>query len=135
MSALIAFVVLVSQTPGAARPHRVVVEVNVPGTSAYGTVLGNVKNLQLAFAPEKVEVEVVCHGPGINMLFNDSKATRPRVLALIHNGIHFAACHNTMKTMKLSLKDLIPGVAVVPSGVAEVVRKQESGWSYLKGAY
>lgn len=115
--------------------HRVVVEVNVPGTVAYGTVLGNVTNLVKAFAPEKVEVEVVCHGAGIDMLLGRQKALAERVRQANKIGITFAACSNTLGGRNLSKKDLAPFIVIVDSGVAEVVRKEEAGWSYLKGAF
>ena len=36
-------------------------------------------------------------------------------------------------TKNVTEKDLMPFVTTVDSGVAEVVRKQEEGWSYIKG--
>ena len=48
-------------------------------------------------------------------------------------GVRFAACQNTMRRRNISKEDLLPFVGTVDSGVAEVVRKQEEGWAYLKG--
>lgn len=124
-----------SAIAGAQSPrHRVVVEVNQPGSIAYGIVLGNVENLKKALAPDPVEVEVVCEGAGLDMLYvNGSQADR--VKKLHTKGVVFAACANTIRFKKIDRKKLLPFVVVVPAGVAEVVRKQEAGWSYLKGAY
>lgn len=115
--------------------HRVVVEVNVPGTAAYGTVLGNVENLRKALAPDRVEVEVVCHGDGIRLLLANDARTSARVIKLAKSKVAFAACANTLRGRHIDRSRLFSFVKVVPSGVAEVVRKQEAGWSYLKGAY
>jgi len=49
--------------------------------------------------------------------------------------VNVAACNNTIRKRELSPSDLTPGVKVVDSGVAEVIRKQEEGWSYVKLAY
>ncbi|HVT13054.1 MAG TPA: DsrE family protein [Fimbriimonadaceae bacterium] len=118
--------------PGAS--HRVVIEVNVPGTNAYGLILNNVENLRKAMAPDPVEVEVVCHGPGIDML-RIGNGLAKRMETLNKAGVVFAACANTIRGKHIDRKKLYSFVRVVPSGVAEVVRKQEAGWSYLKGAF
>jgi len=115
--------------------HRVVVEVNVPGTTAYATVLGNIENLKKAFAPEPVEVEVVCEGRGLDMLFSHDNVVAERVTKLHKAGVVFAACANTIKGRHIGKGRLLPFVQVVKAGVAEVVKKQEAGWSYLKGAF
>ena len=47
-------------------------------------------------------------------------------------GVRFAACENTMRRMNLKMEDLMTFATIVDSGVAEVVRKQESGWSHIK---
>ena len=117
-----------------ARPHRVVVEVNVSGLAAYGLILNNVENLRRAFAPEPVEVEVVCHGPGIDMLKANPNRFAKRITELNRLGIRFAACANTLKGRHIEIRQLFPFVKVVKSGVYEVVSKQEAGWAYLKGA-
>lgn len=119
---------------GQAKHHRVVIEVNVPGTNAYNFVLGNVEHIREAFAPEPVDIEVVCHGPGLDMLLNSSSVA-PRVAKDAKSGVVFAACRNTIKGRHIDPHHLPKFIVVVPSGTAEVVRKQEAGWSYLKGAY
>jgi intracellular sulfur oxidation DsrE/DsrF family protein len=48
-------------------------------------------------------------------------------------GVVFAACENTMKKQNVTKEQLMPFVITVDSGVAEVVRKQEAGWAYIKG--
>ena len=116
-------------------PHRVVIEVNVSGTIPYGVVLNNATNLRKAFAPEPVKIEVVCHGAGLDLLLRRRNPLAPRVSALANAGVAFAACGNTVRGRHLSKASLLPFVKVVPSGVAEVVRRQEQGWSYLKGAF
>jgi len=43
-----------------------------------------------------------------------------------------AACENMMRRQNVVKADLLPCVTTVDSGVAEIVRKQEAGWSYLR---
>jgi intracellular sulfur oxidation DsrE/DsrF family protein len=37
-----------------------------------------------------------------------------------------------MKRLKVTTEDLFPFTSQVDSGVAELVRRQESGWAYIK---
>jgi len=115
--------------------HRVVIEVNVSGTIPYGVVLNNAANLRKAFAPEPVRIEIVCHGAGLDLLLKRLNPLATRVSALAKVGVMFAACGNTVRGRHLSKTKLLPFVRIVPSGVTEVVRRQEAGWSYLKGAF
>lgn len=48
----------------------------------------------------------------------------------------FVVCENTLKNRKIS-KDAFPEILVeyTPAGIAEIVEKQEQGWSYIKGGY
>jgi intracellular sulfur oxidation DsrE/DsrF family protein len=115
------------------RAHRVVIELNVPGPAAYQAILGNVENIRKAFAPDPIQVEIVCRGPGINMLIAKDNRLTDRIRKAQKAGVVFAGCSNTMRAMHLDRKFLFPFVQVVDAGVAEVVRKQEAGWSYLKG--
>ncbi len=102
---------------------------------AYRTVLSNAKNLIKAFAPAKIEIEIVCHGEGLDLLFKDAKSMAAMMKVAATSGIQFAACSNTMRGRHIRKDQLYPFAVVVDSGVAEVVRKQEAGWSYLKGAF
>ena len=60
---------------------------------------------------------------------NDNHA---RMEDLARAGVVFAACENTMKKKNVTKEDLLPFAKTVDSGVAEVVRKQEGGWAYLR---
>lgn len=113
--------------------HRAVIEVTAEATQHWESVLNNVENLQKAFAPEPVEIEVVAHGKALAMLQRTNAAQSERMVRIAAAGVKFAACENTMRRMKVLKSDLFDFVVTVDSGVAEVVRKQEAGWAYLKG--
>ena len=115
------------------RVHRAVIEVTAEAAPQWESVLNNVENLQKAFAPEPTEVEVVAHGKGLAMLQKNNAAQAERMSRIAASGVKFAACENTMRRMKVQKSDLFDFVVTVDSGVAEVVRKQEAGWAYLKG--
>ena len=47
-------------------------------------------------------------------------------------GVAFVGCENTMTRKNMTKDQLVPFALTVDSGVAEVIRKQEQGWSYIK---
>jgi len=116
------------------KKHHVVIGVTAPGTQVYNVVLSNVENIRKDFAPEPIEIEVVCFAQGLDMLFKSSPVAS-RLTKLSKAGVLFAACANSMKARKVTSGSLDSFVRVVPSGAAEVVRKQEAGWAYLKGGF
>ena len=112
--------------------HRVVFEVNVDGTDHWNGILNNVENLQKAFGLENSEIQVVAHGKGLGLILKSNQAMRERLQLLADTGVSFAACENTMRRTNLKKEDLLVFVTTVDAGVAEVVRKQEDAWSYIK---
>lgn len=112
--------------------HRVVFQVTAAGEEHWESVLGNVENLREAFGPGSSEVEVVGHSKGLGMLMATNKGLADRMKKLADDGVVFAACENTMKKKNVTKDQLLPFVTTVDSGVAEVVRRQEQGWAYIK---
>ncbi len=81
--------------------------------------------------PETTDVEVLAYGPGIGILAKGA-STASQMPELEKQGVKFVACQNAMRSAHLTEADLLPGVMSVPSGVVELVRKQEAGFSYIK---
>lgn len=128
--ALLAFapMALRAQTPA---KHRVLFAVSSPDEADWQMALGNIRNLRAGLKPEPVEIEVVAFGGGIGMVKKGS-AVEAEIKTAMADGTVFLACENSMRHAKLTKADLIDGVGTTPSGIVEVVRKQEQGWSYIK---
>lgn len=113
--------------------HHVVVDVTMAGPDAWTPVLNGVENMQKAFGAANVEIEVVAHEKGLSMVV---KATDPglaeRMQQIAGTGVVFAACENSMRHQHVTKSDLFPFDITVDSGAAELVRKQEAGWAYIK---
>lgn len=121
-----------AQSAPAAR-HRVVFELTSSEPAAWEGVLNNVENVKKAFGAEPVEIEVVTHGKGLGLLIEAKNGTvRDRVTRIAQSGVVFAACRNTMTRESVTEAQLSKVAKTVDSGVAEVVRKQEADWSYLR---
>lgn len=114
--------------------HRVVFELTSDNPEQWAATLNNVENLQKAFGKEHTEIEVVAHGKGLGALSKTNTSSGERITAISNAGVRFAACQNTMRKMHLTKGDLLPVSQPVDSGVAELVRKQEAGWAYLKSS-
>lgn len=99
-----------------------------------GRALNAVEALRNAFGADKVEIEVVGHNAGLGIMLAKNRAAADRVakLAALGPAVRFAACRNSMRHQQVTEADLTAGVQTVPSGTAEVVLKQEAGWSYVK---
>ncbi len=131
---LLAAVALTISRAGAAAPskHKVVFHVNVADEARWQEILTNVENVQKAFGAGSVEIEVVAHGAGIGLVQLKNAALRDRIATIQKTGPVFAACSNTLRKQQLGAADLTPGVKIVDSGVAELIRKQEEGFTYVK---
>lgn len=114
------------------KTHRVVFAVTSGDEMDWHISLGNIGNLISGLKPDTVEVEVVAFAGGINMVKADSSVAAD-IAKLQAEGVKFVACQNSMRAHHLELKDLLPGMGSVPSGIVEVVTKQEQGWVYIKG--
>lgn len=121
--------VAVSQTR---HKHQVVIELNSPGPDAWQQLMGNIANIKTAFAPDDVEIEVVALGKGLSILLKTNAEYEERLKKFSEQGVVLAACQNSMRLRKVKTEDLFPFAAQVDSGVAEVIRKQEAGWTYIK---
>jgi intracellular sulfur oxidation DsrE/DsrF family protein len=42
------------------------------------------------------------------------------------------ACQNTMRGQHLTKDDMLSDIGYVPSGVIEIIKKQEEGYAYLR---
>lgn len=110
--------------------HRVVLDAS-SGEESWNGILTNVENLQKAFTGEPLTIEVVAHGKALPLLLKNGREAE-RVTKLAQGGVIFAACENAMRNQKVTREELNPKATTVPSGVAEIVKKQEAGWSYIK---
>jgi intracellular sulfur oxidation DsrE/DsrF family protein len=108
--------------------HRVVIHVHDGDPTHHAAVLRNVSNLLQAAQPDAIEV--VSHGPGLDLLLPGSAASDD-VRALQAAGVEFVGCANTLASRHLTPSDLVDGTVVVASGVAHLAERQWDGWAYL----
>lgn len=111
--------------------HKVVVQLNTADTLVWHGALKNISNLQTALG-SSTQIELVAHGSGISFLIDGKTTQKAKIAELAAAGVLFKACENTIRERKIDRATILPQAGTVPSGVAEVVLKQEAGWAYLK---
>ena len=111
--------------------QRVVVQVSDADPGKWNLALNNAHNMQNDLGAGRVDIELVAYGPGIGMLKRNS-AVAQRIDEATMSGVKVVACENTMHGHKLTKADMLDGIGYVPSGVVEIMKKQQEGWSYLR---
>lgn len=111
--------------------YRVVIHVDESEPTKHRAVLGNVANLLTDLGPDATEVEVVAHGPGLDLLLTGTPHGE-QVGALQEQGVRMLACANTLRIRDLTAADLLAGVEVVSAGIGHIVRREHEGWQYVR---
>lgn len=120
--------------------QKVVYHINYQGGDggkAYSAAMRNIQNHINAVGKDNIDVKVVLHGNGLGLLSaaKDIDKLKVAVASLKSQNVGFNVCDNTLKGQKISYeKDLydVYKEDIVPSGVAEVSRLQQMGYTYIK---
>jgi uncharacterized protein len=84
---------------------------------------------------KNAKIEVVVHSYGIGFMKKDESRYFKEIEALNGKGVIFAVCENTMKQRKLEKSQILSTATFVPVGLAEIILKEEDGWSYIKAGF
>ena len=91
-------------------------------------------NLLKFYGPDKVAIEVVTFGPGIDLLLADSPY-RSQVDSLVSQGVQFDVCMNTVETIERRTGQrpaLNPKAVPVEAGVAQILALTEKGYTLVR---
>lgn len=86
---------------------------------------------------QSARVEVVVNGKGLELVRTDTSVFAGRIQRLQreYDNLTFAACQNTIDRLAREqgiIVRLLPGVITIDSGMAEIMRRQNQGWTYLQ---
>jgi|TARA_B100000315_G_scaffold260564_2_gene322987 hypothetical protein len=120
--------------------QKVVYHVNYTGgdkDKKYRGAMRNIQNHINAVGADKMDIKVVLHGNGLGLLKSATKNDKVKgaVVALKSQNVDFQVCANTLRGRKINYnKDLFDVYKedIVPSGVAELSRLQQMGYTYIK---
>lgn len=122
---------LVDPKPSWENPRRIMLQLTSDSDKQIGNLLSNAVNLQKFYGQDKVKVAIIAYAAGVRSLMDKESPAKDRILSLMHYDVEFIACGNTLDAMGRSEKDLIVGVKVVQTGIAEIAERSLSGWIYV----
>jgi uncharacterized protein len=114
--------------------HKIVLQLSDSDTKKQALVISVAYNLLKAYDPDKVAIEVVAFGPGIDLLRNES-SNRKLVESLIAQGVRFDVCLNTVDTVERETgkrPEIIPAATPVQVGVGQILHLTENGYTLVR---
>lgn len=113
------------------REHYIIMQVTQSDSLTQVSIITQLRNIKRLLPHAHIAVAV--HGNGLDMLLQSRSNVASHFSGLEAMNVTFVACENTMERKQVSRKDLVPEATTVPSGLVEIILKQEAGWSYVKG--
>lgn len=115
------------------KTHKIVFQVITGDTTEHKSLMRQLNHM-LTLEPKSL-IEVVCHGPGLDMLMKESSVVLDKLAELANKKVDFVGCEATMARKNIDRTGLIDQCRTVPGGMMEIVYKQEAGYSYIKAGY
>ena len=116
------------------KQHKIVFDFTKEDTASFATIVRHAKNLMTLTGNAKLEV--VCHGPGLDLLVKDKTTVQKEIEELQGKfNVVFAACEATMRRRGIDKSQILTQATTVPSANLEISSKQQEGWSYIKSGY
>ena len=114
--------------------HRLALQLSDNDPRKQGLVISIAYNLLKAYDPDKVAIEVVTFGPGIDLLRPDN-ANRKLVESLVAQGVRFDICLNTVDTIERETgkrPEYISVATPVQVGVGQILSLTENGYTLVR---
>lgn len=126
---LIGFLLMTSTVYAQQNP-RVVLHLQSADTLVHKSIVNQVANIKKEMPT--AEIELVCHGPGLEFLVLKRSSYANRLQKLGLQGVVLAGCEFTMSQRNYKRTDLVDFAVTVPFGVVEILKKEQAGWLYIK---
>ena len=114
--------------------HRLALQLSDNDPKKEGLIISIANNLLKAYDPDKIAIEVVTFGPGIDLL-RPENPNRQRVESLIAQGVKFDVCLNTVDSIERETGKrpaIIPLAVPVQVGVAQILSLTENGFTLVR---
>jgi uncharacterized protein len=114
--------------------HKIVLQLSDDDPKRQALVISVAYNLLKFYDPDKVAVEVVTFGPGIDLLRTEN-ANRKLVESLIAQGVRFDVCLNTVDTVERETgkrPEIIATATPVQVGVGQILFLTENGYTLVR---
>src|ERR1700686_2607839 len=114
--------------------HRIALQLSDNDPKKQSLVISVAYNLLKAYDPDKVAIEVVTFGPGIDLL-RPANANRKLVESLIAQGVPFDGCPNPVEPVERETgkgPGIIPAASPVQVGVGQILSLTENGYTLVR---
>jgi uncharacterized protein len=114
--------------------HRIVLQLSDSAPRKQSLVISVAYNLLKLYDPDKVAIEVVAFGPGIDLLRPDN-TNRKLVESLVAQGVRFDICLNTVDTIERETgkrPEFIAAATPVQVGVGQILSLTENGYTLVR---
>jgi len=113
--------------------YKIIFQLTTGDTLAHKALMKQIGNIT-STAP-KTKIEVLCHGPGLNLLHAEQSLVKDKISHFASNGVVFSACEFSMKERNVAADKIIPQAGFVKAGILHLVMRQEEGWHYIKAGF
>ena len=114
--------------------HKIVLQLSDNDPKKQGLAISVANNLMKFYDPDKVAVEIVAFGPGIELLRPDNP-NRKLVESLVAQGARVDVCLNTVDTLERDTgkrPEYIAAATPVQVGVAQILLLTENGYTLVR---
>jgi intracellular sulfur oxidation DsrE/DsrF family protein len=114
--------------------HKVVLQLSDNDPKKQAIVISVANNLMKFYDPDKIAVEIVAFGPGIELL-GPENPNRKLVESLVAQGARVDICLNTVDTLERDTgkrPDYIAAATPVQVGVAQILFLTENGYTLVR---
>ena len=114
--------------------HKIVLQLSDNDPRKQGMVISVANNLMKFYNPDKVAVEIVAFGPGIDLL-RPENPNRKLVESLVAQGARVDICLNTVDTLERESgkrPEFIAAATPVQVGVAQILFLTENGYTLVR---
>jgi intracellular sulfur oxidation DsrE/DsrF family protein len=114
--------------------HRIVLQLSDNDARKQSLVVSVAYNLLKLYGPDKVAIEVVAFGPGIDLM-HPHNPSRQRIESLVAQGVRFDVCLNTVDTVERETgkrPEFIAAATPVQVGVGQILALTENGYTLVR---
>lgn len=126
-------------TPNNSQNWRLMLHVSTANPKRLNIVLNEAEALleEYAHLEKKLELEILTNSDGLALVNNTGKDYNKRLQKLQqkYDNIAVMVCRQTLKRIQREQGNkltLLPRAKVVPSAINQIVKRQRSGWSYIR---
>jgi intracellular sulfur oxidation DsrE/DsrF family protein len=109
---------------------KVILHLQSSDTLVHKSIVNQIGNIKKEI-PD-AEIELVCHGPGLEFLLKEKSQYINKLNKLKLKNVSYVGCEFTMTQKKIKREELVDFAKTVPYGIAEIIKKQQQDWLYVK---